>query len=517
MFSFIRNITCLVFIFLSSLHSFAETKVSIATNDPGATIHRNIYGQFMEHLGRGIYEGIWVGEDSKIPNTKGYRKDVLKALKELEVPLLRWPGGCFADEYHWQDAVGPREQRSKTVNTTWGGVIDDNAFGTHEFMDLAEMLGAEVYINANLGTGSPREMAAWLEYMTSDSDSTLANLRRANGREKPWKVHYFAIGNESWGCGGTMRPGYYADLYKHWASFAKTPTDNKPIMIASGGHTDQTEWTETLMKEVPVTWSVRMNAISHHYYTLPTGNWDKHGAALNFSEQEWFSTLWQTLRIEGFIQQNIAIMDKYDPEKKVGFYVDEWGTWFDTEQGDNPGFLFQQNSLRDALVAALNLNIFHKYAERVQMTNIAQMVNVLQAMILTDKEKMILTPTYHVFKMYIPFQDATSLPVTISGSDEYSVGDRAVPGLSASAAIAKNGKTYLALSNLHPTQAKAVMIDAGNAKRAKGQLLTAAEMDAHNTFKNPHSLEPRKISYKAENGKLVLQLPAKSVMVVQLD
>ncbi|TVZ38126.1 alpha-N-arabinofuranosidase [Alteromonadaceae bacterium 2753L.S.0a.02] len=517
MFSFIRNITCLVFIFLSSLHSFAETKVSIATNDPGATIHRNIYGQFMEHLGRGIYEGIWVGEDSKIPNTKGYRKDVLKALKELKVPLLRWPGGCFADEYHWQDAVGPREQRSKTVNTTWGGVIDDNAFGTHEFMDLAEMLGAEVYINANLGTGSPREMAAWLEYMTSDSDSTLANLRRANGREKPWKVHYFAIGNESWGCGGTMRPGYYADLYKHWASFAKTPTDNKPIMIASGGHTDQTEWTETLMKEVPVTWSVRMNAISHHYYTLPTGNWDKHGAALNFSEQEWFSTLWQTLRIEGFIQQNIAIMDKYDPEKKVGFYVDEWGTWFDTEQGDNPGFLFQQNSLRDALVAALNLNIFHKYAERVQMTNIAQMVNVLQAMILTDKEKMILTPTYHVFKMYIPFQDATSLPVTISGSDEYSVGDRSVPGLSASAAIAKNGKTYLALSNLHPTQAKAVMVDAGNAKRAKGQLLTAEEMDAHNTFKNPHSLEPRKISYKAENGKLVLQLPAKSVMVVQLD
>lgn len=517
MFSFIRNITCLVFIFLSSLHSFAETKVSIATNDPGATIHRNIYGQFMEHLGRGIYEGIWVGEDSKIPNTKGYRKDVLKALKELKVPLLRWPGGCFADEYHWQDAVGPREQRSKTVNTTWGGVIDDNAFGTHEFMDLAEMLGAEVYINANLGTGSPREMAAWLEYMTSDSDSTLANLRRANGREKPWKVHYFAIGNESWGCGGTMRPGYYADLYKHWASFAKTPADNKPIMIASGGHTDQTEWTETLMKEVPVTWSVRMNAISHHYYTLPTGNWDKHGAALNFSEQEWFSTLWQTLRIEGFIQQNIAIMDKYDPEKKVGFYVDEWGTWFDTEQGDNPGFLFQQNSLRDALVAALNLNIFHKYAERVQMTNIAQMVNVLQAMILTDKEKMILTPTYHVFKMYIPFQDATSLPVTISGSDEYSVGDRSVPGLSASAAIAKNGKTYLALSNLHPTQAKAVMVDAGNAKRAKGQLLTAAEMDAHNTFKNPHSLEPRKISYKAENGKLVLQLPAKSVMVVQLD
>lgn len=495
--------------------AFCATVV-IDTEAPGATIHRNIYGQFMEHLGRGIYEGIWVGEDSKIPNKKGYRKDVLKALEELQVPLLRWPGGCFADEYHWRDGIGPKEQRKKTVNTTWGGVIDDNAFGTHEFMELAEMLDAEVYVNANLGTGSPREMAAWLEYMTSPSDSTLANERRTNGRDKPWKVHYFAIGNESWGCGGTMRPQYYADLYKHWATFAKTPADNQPIMIASGGHTDQTEWTETLLKEVPETWSLRMNAISHHYYTLPTGDWSKHGAALGFSEQDWFSTMWQTLRLKGFIDTNLAIMDKYDPDKKIGFYVDEWGTWYDVEEGENPGFLYQQNSLRDAVVAAVNLNLFHHYAERIQMTNIAQMVNVLQAMILTDKEKMLLTPTYHVFKMYIPFQDATSLPVSIDEAQEYKVGDKQVPGLSASAAIDKKGDTWLAITNLHPSQATEVEVNAGKVTKAEGSILVAESMDAHNTFDQTDKIKPEKYAVKASKGKLTLSLPAKSVVVVKL-
>jgi len=283
---------CTLLMFAAGTQAKNDTTVVIDTAKPGATIHRNIYGQFMEHLGRGIYEGIWVGEDSDIPNTRGYRKDVLNALKELQVPLLRWPGGCFADEYHWRDGVGPRAQRKRTINTTWGGVIDDNAFGTHEFMALAEMLDAEVYVNANLGTGTPQEMAAWLEYMTADGDSTLARERRANGRDKPWKVHYFAIGNEAWGCGGNMTPDYYASLYKRYATYAKTPQDNRPIMIASGGNDDRTDWTQTLMEQVPYDdWSMRMQAISHHYYTLPTGKWDKKGRALEFAEDEWFSTL----------------------------------------------------------------------------------------------------------------------------------------------------------------------------------------------------------------------------------
>ena len=494
-----------------------RVEVNIDLENPGAFIHRNIYGQFMEHLGRGIYEGVWVGEDSRIPNERGYRKDVLKALKDLQVPLLRWPGGCFADEYHWRDGIGPHEQRVKTVNNNWGGVVDDNAFGTHEFFELAEMLDAEVYVNGNLGTGSPREMAAWLEYMTSDSKSTLAELRRANGRDKPWQVHYFAIGNESWGCGGTMTPEYYTDLYKHYTTFLKTPADNRPIFIASGGHTDITEWTETLMAKAPPTWSMRLEAISHHYYTLPTGDWAKHGNALGFTEEEWFETLWQTLRLEGFIQDNIAIMDKYDPEKKVGFYVDEWGAWYDTEEGDNPGFLYQQNSLRDAVLAAVNLNLFHKYAERVQMTNIAQMVNVLQAMILTDKEKILLTPTYHVFKMHIPFQDATYLPVSIIGDNDYKQGEKEIPNLSASAAKSKGGKTWLTLVNLNPKEDLDVLVNPeGTFNKAKGSLLTAEEIDAHNTFDTPERVKPVPYKYSIEKGPLKIELPANSVLVVEL-
>lgn len=496
----------------------AQVSISIDTTQTGPTIHRNIYGQFMEHLGRGIYEGIWVGEDSKIPNTRGFRNDVVSALKDLQVPLLRWPGGCFADEYHWRDGIGPRAKRPVTINTNWGGVTDDNAFGTHEFFELADMLGSEVYINANLGTGSPREMAAWLEYMTADGQSTLAQERRKNGRDKPWRIHYWAIGNEAWGCGGTMTPEYYANLYKHYATFAKTPDDNKPIMIASGGHTAQTEWTQTLLEQVPETWSMRMNAISHHYYTLPTGNWDKHGKALGFPESEWFSALFNTLKIEDFIKDNLAIMDKLDPEKKVSFYIDEWGTWYDVEDGEDPGFLYQQNTIRDALIASVNLNIFHQYAERIQMSNIAQMVNVLQAMILTDKEKMLLTPTYHVFKMYIPFQDATALPLTISGDKGYSLGEEKIPTVSASAARDKNGKLWLALANTHPSATTEVTIKTDSKiKHAKGSLLTAKAMDAHNTFSKPNKVKPEAYKRKAKNGQLVISLPAKSVMVVALD
>ncbi len=491
--------------------------VTIDTKNTGPTIHRNIQGQFMEHLGRGIYEGIWVGEDAKIPNEKGYRKDVLKALKELQVPLLRWPGGCFADEYHWQDGIGPRDQRKKTVNTTWGGVIDDNAFGTHEFLNFAEMIGAEVYVNGNLGTGTPREMAAWLEYMTSDSDSTLANMRRANGREEPWRIHYFTIGNEAWGCGGNMTAQYYSDLYKHYATFLKTPSDNRPIMVASGGSGDETIWTETLAKNVKPNWSLRMDAISHHYYTLPTGDWSKHGAALKFPEAEWYSTLWQSLKIEKYIQDNIAALEEHDPDNKVGFYVDEWGTWYDVMEGDNPGFLYQQNTIRDAIVAAINLNIFHKYAERVQMANIAQMVNVLQAMILTDKEKMLLTPTYHTFKMYIPFQDAKLLSHQVVGNSGFIQGDMAVPGLSASAAQGKDGKVWLSLVNMLPNKTQTVLIKGDKKfKSAVGSILTADKMDAHNTFAAPNTVKPAAFNSKAQKGKLSLELPAKSVLVVEL-
>lgn len=491
-----------------------QVNITVKANEPGSILNKDIYGQFMEHLGRGIYEGIWVGEGSSIPNKDGFRLDVLNALEELQVPLLRWPGGCFADEYHWRDGIGPRESRPKTVNSNWGGVIEDNAFGTHEFFALAELLGADTYVNGNLGTGTPQEMADWLQYITSDAPTTLVQQRKANGRDKPWKLTYFAIGNEAWGCGGNMTPEFYTHLYNQWASFAKTPKDNQPIMIASGGTDDSTIWAKTLLEGVKPSWNIRMEGISHHYYTLPTGKWDVKGSATGFAEDQWFSTLEQTLKIEDYIKANVAVMDQLDPDKKVGFYVDEWGTWYDVDEGTNPGFLYQQNTLRDAILAGLNIHIFNRYADRVTMTNIAQMVNVLQAMILTDKEKMVLTPTYYAFKMHTPFQDARSVPVSLSNTPAYEFNNKSIPALSASAAISQDGNTYLSLVNTQVDSA--ITINLLAIKQATGWLLSSAKMDEHNTFAQPHNIEPTTFNAKVKNGKASLTIPAKSLLVLNL-
>ena len=495
--------------------AFAAVTLTIDAAKPGPVINKNVYGQFAEHLGTGIYEGIYVGPNSKIPNTKGWRNDVVGALKNLSVPLVRWPGGCFADEYHWKDGIGQQNKRPVKVNTNWGGVEESNAVGTHEFFDLAEMLGAQTYVNGNLGSGTVQEMSEWVEYMTSDSKSTLANLRRKNGRDKPFKVDFFAIGNEAWGCGGNMTPEYYSSLYKNYENMLRAPKEYRPKMIASGGHTDDTKWADVLSRDLKnIT-----TGISFHYYTIPTGKWEGKGAATGFPEGQWISTLANTLKMDTMIKNNVAVLDKNDPQKKIGLLVDEWGTWYDVEKGTNAGFLFQQNTLRDAVVAALNFNIFHAHADRVTMTNIAQMVNVLQAMILTEKDKMLLTPTYHAFHMYVPFQDATSLPVALGDNPAYKVGETSIPGISASAARGKDGKTYLALVNSNPGQPTDVSINVAGKQiaGATGRVLTAAAMDAHNTFKNPQAVKPAPFSAKAVGGRLTITVPAKAVIVVALE
>ncbi len=475
----------------------------VRSDQAGPVINKNIYGQFAEHLGRLIYEGLWVGEDSPIPNTRGLRNDVVAALEELHVPVLRWPGGCFADEYHWRDGIGPRDKRPKRPNASWGGV-DTNAFGTHEFLDLCEMLGAEAYINGNVGSGTPQEMMEWIEYMTSDSDSTLAQLRRQNGRDKPWKVPYFAVGNESWGCGGEMRPEYYADEYRRYATFIKNYSGNHVQKLAVGSHDDYYEWTEVLMSQA----ARYMNGLSLHYYTLPTSDWSRKGSAIQFGDKEWHATLARTLRMEEFIVKHSAIMDKYDPQKRVGLMVDEWGTWYDGEPGRDMGALYQQNTLRDAVVAGINLNIFNRHADRVQMANIAQMVNVLQAMILTDKEKMILTPTYYVFKMYKVHQGATLIPVDLT-APEYKVDQASAPALSASASRDKEGRLHLSIVNLDPNSSAEISTTFSGAtiKSVTGEVLTASRMNAMNTFENPNTIKPTSFSgYKLQGSQLTLRL-----------
>ena len=491
-----------------------NVSVTIHADQPGPIINPNVYGQFAEHLGAGIYEGVWVGEKSKIPNTNGYRNDVIAALKNLKVPVVRWPGGCFADEYHWRDGIGDRAKRPVKVNTHWGGVAETNEFGTHEFMAFAEMIGTKVYISGNVGSGSPQEMADWMEYMTSNTVSTLANERRKNGREQPWDVHYFGIGNETWGCGGNMRPEFYADLFHQYATYVKAPRGKRPVIVASGGNDEGTRWVEVLTTMV----ERDMDAISHHYYTTPTGVWAKKGNSTGFPESEWISTLKHTMFIDEYITNNVKILDKNDPKGRVALYVDEWGTWYSPEPGREPGFLYQQNTLRDALVAGLNFNIFHRHAKRVTMTNIAQMVNVLQAMILTDGPRMALTPTYHVFQMYIPFQGATFLPTDIT-TPEYKLESHTVPSVSVSAARDTEGRIQLALVNLDPKREAVVTTTLTGAKAsgAMGRVLTSKTMDAHNTVDAPEAVTPMKIGAATKGGALVLRLPPMSVSVVRLQ
>jgi alpha-N-arabinofuranosidase len=490
-----------------------QATLVVHADQPGTTINKNIYGHFAEHLGRLVYEGLWVGENSPIPNTGGLRNDVLAALKELRIPVLRWPGGCFADEYHWRDGIGPRDKRPRRPYASWGGV-DTNAFGTHEFMELCELLGADAYINGNVGSGTPQEQMEWIEYMTSDADSTLANLRRQNGREKPWKVPFFAVGNETWGCGGQMRPEFYADVYRQYATFIKNHSGNHIQKLAVGSYDDNYTWTEVLMAQA----AKHMDGLSLHYYTLPTGDWEKKGSATQFAEKEWHATLARTLRIDELIQKHSAIMDKHDPQKRVGLMVDEWGTWYDAEPGRDMGALYQQNTLRDAIVAAVNLNIFNKHADRVRMANIAQMVNVLQAMVLTDKEKMVLTPTYHVFRMYKVHQGATLIPLDLN-APEYKLDQASVPSLHASASRDGEGRLHLSIVNLDPNRAADITttLTGATIKTVAGEVLTAPAINAMNTFDQREAVKPSRFSgYKLQGSQLSLSIPAKSVVVLEL-
>ena len=487
----------------------------IHADQPGAEISRNIYGQFSEHLGHCIYGGIWVGEDSPIPNTRGIRNDVVAALKKIQVPVLRWPGGCFADEYHWMDGIGTPTNRPAMINTTWGGVTENNHFGTHEFLDFCDQIGAAPYVSGNLGSGTVQEMMEWVEYMTSDADSPLANLRRQNGREQPWKIPYFAIGNESWGCGGNMTPEYYADNFRRYNTFIKNYGGDKIYRIACGASDSNYHWTEVLMKNV----GRQMNGLSLHYYTLPTGNWSHKGSATEFNEAEWFNTLQRALFMDEFVTKHSAIMDKYDPQKRVGLIVDEWGAWYDVEPGSNPGFLYQQNTLRDALVAGVTLNIFNHHADRVKMANIAQMINVLQAMILTDNEKMTVTPSYWVFEMDTVHHDATLLPSELQSVD-YSFGDKTIPAVSASASRDKTGRIHVTLCNLNPNQSIEVPceLQGARAQKLSGRVLTAPEMNAHNTFDQPDNVKPTEFNaFKLTDNGFVTTLPAKSVVVLEVE
>lgn len=487
-------------------------KYTINTTKKQSTIDKNIYGHFSEHLGRCIYEGLYVGEDSPIPNEAGMRLDVLEALRAMKIPVLRWPGGCFADEYHWMDGIGPKENRKKMINTHWGGVVEDNSFGTHEFMKLCELLGCEPYINGNVGSGTVKEMSEWVEYMTFDGLSPMAGLREENGQKDPWNVTYFGVGNENWGCGGNMRPEYYADLYRHYGTYVRNYGNNKVFKIACGANSFDYKWTEVLMERA----GKHMDGLSLHYYTI-TGDWENKGSATDFTVEDYYTTMKKTYEMETLINKHGAIMDRYDPEKNVAMIVDEWGTWFDVEPGSNPGFLYQQNTMRDAILAAINLNIFNKHSDRVRMANIAQLVNVLQAVILTEGQKMLKTPTYHVFEMFADHQDNTLVESYV---DTGYIGDdrSSVPEVVESASLNENGDLIITLCNvsLDKEQTLDITIEGLIPDKIKGELLKG-EMNAMNTFEAQDQVSKTEfLDFSVEGNNLKVTLPRCSVLKMVL-
>lgn len=498
-----------------SFNGYAQKKASITvSNDSKDTISRHIYGHFAEHLGHGIYGGFWVDKNTPVQKQDRIRLDIVNALKRIKIPNLRWPGGCFADEYHWRDGIGPRVQRPKMINTNWGGVVEDNSFGTHEFLELCKLLNTEPYISANVGSGTVEEMSKWVEYLNFDGASPLTELRKQNGHPGSYNVKFWGVGNESWGCGGNMTAEHYADEYRRYATYSRDYPNAKLRKVACGPSDGDYEWTETMMKKV----GTRMWGLSLHSYTIPTGHWNDKGPATGFGEKEYFNTIKNTLRMEEYVTKHSAIMDKYDAKKRVALVVDEWGVWTNVEPGTNPGFLYQQNSLRDALVAGTNLNIFNNHCDRVKMANLAQAINVLQSLILTDKEKMLLTPTYYIFDMYKVHQDARYLPIQLNTPD-YEFDGNKLPAVNVSASQDKAGKVHITLVNLDSHNTIDVSTAFKDVKWSKvtGQVLTANNAADVNTFTKPMNVIPRAFNgAKRDGDKLMVSLPAKSVVALEL-
>ena len=489
--------------------------LTIAAGQPGPVIDPHIFGHFAEHLGRCIYDGLWVGEKSPVPNTRGWRNDLVAALKQIQVPNLRWPGGCFADDYCWRDGIGPREKRPRRINAHWGGVIDDNAVGTHEFLDLCGQIGCEPYLAGNVGSGSPRELREWVEYCNAAA-GTLADERAANGHPAPWQVRLWGVGNENWGCGGNMTAEYYAGEYRRFATYTRD-FPNAPIYrVASGARNDDYHWTEVLMREAfkgPLGGPM-LQGLSLHYYTMP-GDWPPRHAATGFDTAGWKEIMAHGWKMEELVRGHRAVMDRHDPKATTALVVDEWGSWYAPEPGTNPGFLHQQQTVRDAVLAALHLNIFINHCERVRIANLAQTVNVLQAVALTEEGggRLVLTPTWHVFALYAAHQGAKRLRVETEAKTLQHDG-RDYPGVSTTASLAADGAVNVTLCNTdseHSVELELVL--PGRAVTTPvAQIVAAAVLTTCNTFDQPRAVVAKPLAgVRVKGASVHATLPPGSV------
>ena len=499
-----------------SLSALAQNRVTLNISGAKDTINKNIYGHFAEHLGRCIYGGFYVGDgNKKIPNKGGIRLDVVEALKKLKAPVLRWPGGCFADNYHWKDAIGPKSGRKAIENVSWGNVREDNSFGTAEFLTMCEMIGTEPYLALNMGGGTVQEATDWVKYVNhANGSSNLTDLRQKYGRSKPWSVKYWGVGNESWDCGGHMTVEYYVNQYNKYATLMTSYNNTENLFrIAVGPGTEDYHWTEVLMRDIP---RKLLEGISIHHYAVI--DWSKKSSATAYSEDEYFRTMQQALRMEDMVSKNSEVMDKYDPQKKVALVVDEWGGWYEVEPGTNAAFLYQQNTMRDAMIAGLTLNIFNNHCDRVRMANLAQCINVLQSVLLTKDEKLVLTPTYHVMEMYNVHQAALMVPVSVK-SEDYVLDSKKLKAVSASASKDKAGAVHVSLVNIDAHNTQDVLIDLRDLKAATvtGRILRSYKLQDYNSFDRPQKIGPEIFTGATLRGdNLNVKLLPFSVVVLEL-
>jgi alpha-N-arabinofuranosidase len=492
----------------------AAARITVLPDEPLGTINPNLYGHFVEHLGACVYDGLFVGDDSAIPNTAGLRDDVLDAFRRIRPPVLRWPGGCFADDYHWRDGVGPRRDRPTTVNLWWGHTLDDNRFGTHEFLTLCRLVGAEPYLAGNLGSGSPRELRDWVEYCNFDKPSTLARLRAQNGSPAPFNVRYWGVGNEAWGCGGNFCPEDYAKEYRRYATYLHDLGPTPLHLIAVGPDGNQPDWTRKFLRKLASAdrrFNCRIHALAAHYYAGTAGT------ATDYTTDQWYELLHKAAQVDQLIRDQRAAMDEFDPERKVDLILDEWGTWHPPTPGRNPQHLWQQNTLRDALVAALTLDTFNRHAAVLKMANLAQVANVLQALFLTEGEKLVLTPTYHVFDLYKEHQGGRGVRLEVdSPTVTFALNDQrqTMPAVAGSASI-KGPTMTLSLTNVHARQPIEAIIELGGrtATVRSRTTLTHDDLHAHNTFDRPETLVPTPAAIEPLDR---LTLPPASVSVLEL-
>ncbi|MDR3702576.1 MAG: alpha-L-arabinofuranosidase C-terminal domain-containing protein [Candidatus Sulfopaludibacter sp.] len=488
------------------LPAATATKVSVLADTEIGTVRPQFHSHFAEHLGSCVYGGLWVGRNSPIPNIDGYRKDAVTYLKELGIPVLRWPGGCFADDYHWRDGIGPYGKRPKRVNLHWGGYVEDNSFGIHEFMGLCKLIGAEPYIAGNVGSGSPDELRNWVEYCNHPGGSTLSDERIANGAREPFNIRYWGVGNENWGCGGPMTPEHYGEMYRIFTNYMRTFGGTQLFLVACGPNGNDMRWSRNLLSTIGA--GRLPNGWSTHFYE------GGDLAPTKFTTDAMYKQFRVFPNVEQCIVAQRALLDSYDPRRRCGVILDEWGVWdqmVPAEERSN-GRLWQQSTMRSAVGAGLGLNIFNRLADKLYMANIAQMVNVLQSILLTDGpegKNTVRTSTYYAFQLFKAHRSNMAVKVETESSDPLSL------SMSASKSASE-----LVVSFVNPSATADLEVDCTvrgfPARSGTARILHSADLNACNTFENPDALAPKAHNVAVEGGRVRLEAPALSVITAIL-